>query len=198
MTQGRDETREARLAAYRDGNLPPDERAALEATILADPEASEELYAQLGIQDALERARGAAPRAALRRLFTVVLPLAAAIALLWLGPRWQQQLSAPPEPPRFRSLPGTLRGLEPQGELAAAPRQFRWQREPSAAQYRFELYDREATLRYDAVARDTLLILPADAAAVDAGFWRVVPVDSAGAELRPSEPLHFTSPDARR
>lgn len=197
MTQEREAAREARLAAYHAGRLSPEEGAALEAEILADPEASEALYAQLGIQDALERAQGPVPRAAIRRLFTVLLPLAAAIALLWLGPRWQQQAGAPPEPPRLRGLPGTLRGIEPRGDLTAPPRQFRWQAEPSAARYRFELYDREATLRYEAVARDTLLVLPAAQPALAAGFWRVVPVDSAGAERRPSEPLHFTSPAPR-
>ena len=188
------DARTDRLADYLAGSLPAAEQAALEAELLADAEASQALYAQVSLQSAIadsgRRARDGRWR---RRALLTALPLAAALALLWLGPRWRE-LAGPPAAPRLRGDVEQVLGLEPQGRLTAPPRRFVWTATATASRYRFELYDAQARLRYRAVLGDTLLVLAGsaqDSLPPAAGFWQVVPVDAAGRELPSSLPLHF-------
>ncbi len=192
--------RETRLADYLAGRLAAADRAALEAELLGDAQASEALYAQVNLQGAIadegRRRRGLHWR---RRSLIAALPLAAAIALLWLGPGWRERAGSPAVP-RLRGEAGQVKGLEPAGSLDAPARRFRWTADARARLYRFELYDAEARLRFSALAADTLLLWPAsmDSLPPARGFWRVVPVDAAGRELDASAPLHFAAPAAGR
>lgn len=188
-------TVDPRLERLRDPDLSPEERERLEAELLADPVASEALYADLGLESALAtaaRAPGSPParRTPLRRGLLVALPVAAALALLWLGPRWRE-LSRVDAPPRFRGETTALHALQPVGAVDAPPREFAWSRDEAAARYRFELYDGASRLLHSAVVDGTRYTLPAGAAAPPSGFWRVTPVSAAGRELLPSEPAHF-------
>jgi len=192
--KGEADERRDRLADYLAGRLPAAEQAALEAELLADTEASEALYAQVSLQSAIadagRRTREARWR---RRALLTALPLAAALALLWLGPRWRE-LAGPPAAPRLRGDVEQVLGLEPQGRLSAPPRRFVWTATAAASRYRFELYDAQARLRFRAILGDTLLVIAGnaqDSLPPAVGFWQVVPVDAAGRELPTSLPLHF-------
>jgi hypothetical protein len=183
-----------RLADYLVGRLPAAEQAALEAELLADAEASEALYAQVNLQSTIADSGRRAREGRWRRLaLLTALPLAAALALLWLGPHWRE-VAGPPAAPRLRGDAQQVLGLEPQGRLTAPPQRFVWTATAAASRYRFELYDAQARLCYRAVLGDTVLVLAGsaqDSLPPAAGFWQVVPVDAAGRELPSSPPLHF-------
>jgi hypothetical protein len=189
--------RDPRLERLHDPDLPAAERERLEAEVLADPKASEALYADASLESALGAATRvptslSARRRRSRRGLMVALPIAAALALLWLGPRWRE-LSRTDSPPRFRGETTQLRALGPTGAVTVPPRFYQWSSVAAAEQYRFELYDGASRLLHSAVVADTSYALPVGTAGPRSGFWRVTPVSAAGRELPPSEPAYFHS-----
>jgi hypothetical protein len=201
--------RDARLEAYLAGALDADARAAFEAEILADPELADALYAAESLNAALREslAAEAGPAAVVRpptatwrrRLWLAALPVAAVLAFMLLVPRATDP-EGPVPAPVLRGDEAASVGLEPAGELTAAPERFLWTATAGAARYRLELYDGAGRPLLVRVLADTVLALgaaPADLvtfAPGDEPYWRVIPIDAAGRELASSPPLRFRLP----
>lgn len=195
---------EERLARYRAGAMSDDERAAFEWEALSSDALAEALYGEISL-DAV--AAGATkPEGARERPLAVPapdvhpkrrsrglgrwLPLAASLLFvmgiaIWTG---KTQFGRP----RGVRVPGGegLRGgapalsvIEPVGDLPAAPRRFRWTRDPGAASYRVELFDPGSRRIGVAVTTDTTLALEAlTHESIVSGQWRVVAIGADGLE----------------
>lgn len=193
---------EERLARYRAGAMTADERAAFERQVVASEALSEALYAEVSLDalavEAREPARvpGARPALVLRPrrdwswgVTRILLPAAAVlIVIAGVFRLTGRERGAPAVPDIVRGAESLAEPLEPVGELAAPPQRFTWTRDPGAESYRVDLYAPDGSVIGTYVTRDTTLGYSAlSPAAVAAGEWQVVPLDTDGLE-RPATP----------
>jgi hypothetical protein len=188
------------MADYLEGRLDPAGERAFESEVLDSDDLARALYSEVNLRSGLEEAgRAARLRGVvlgrgtswIRRAWPVALPLAAALALLVLVPRMLEDRR---DASSLRGRDARPRGLMPAGPVSSYPRRFVWTRDPGAARYRFELYDKDWRPLYEAVTTDTVMLLPAEWQNVspEGGQWKVVPVDSSGFERGPSLPTRFS------
>ena len=172
-----------RLEKYVAGELSPDERAAFEDEVLADPELADRLYADVNVSEAIKTAAtarrergvqsaGAAPWWR-RPMFRWLVPAAAAAAIAVVV---LVQPDDPERPPVMRGDEGQFSAIEPSGEVAAVPVRFAWTSSSGASFYRFELFDQSAVSVYQTVTADTLLVPPASISVPSRGHWTVTPL----------------------
>lgn len=185
---------EERLARYRAGAMTAEERRAFEEAALGDDALAEALY----LEEAWDAAMAPPPRVADARpalaarglgwwLPRVALPAAACVAALAGILHFEQARRAPQEDP-LRGGGAGARPLAPVEDVAAWPAAFTWSRDPGAASYRVDLFAPDGTRLATVVTAETTLAASAlSAAPLDAGAWRVVPLDPDGLE-RPAAP----------
>ena len=197
---------EERLARYRAGDLTPDDRAAFEREVLADDALAEALYAELSLDAVSAREAPAVPaRPAItplppprrpRRLpVHVLLPIAAALAVVSAVMLWRRPAPVPGDSVRGTAV---LRVLEPIGSQSSPPAVFRWTHGAGADSYRLDLYDtasgRPLATR---VTRDTVLafseVVPAGTALV--ASWRVTALGPDGLDLNATAGASFELAD---
>jgi hypothetical protein len=203
-----------RAAAYFAGTMPPDERAAFEREMAADPDLTRAVYTEMGMgpvfHEAMQalRIRNLESHARLtdgsvtkrvpwwgrtRSRFALTAIAAAVVILVVLVSKLGEPPRAPA--PAGRTSTASFRGISPSGEIDALPTQFLWTAHPAAAHYRLEIYDDSSGRVFETITSYTSLIVAMDRLAergLRAGYWRVVPLDRHGSELDPSDDLHFT------
>jgi hypothetical protein len=185
---------EERLARYRAGGLTPEERAAFEREVAESEVLAEELYAELALEDVrapaparTDDAMRPAPLRARGGAWLRALPVAAAVIAVSAVGWW---LARPHDRPGagdvLRGGGGEPRLLEPAGALAAPPRWLRWNAVPGADHYRVELFDDSGRGLGTVVTADTAFAIDSLAhRPLDAGEWRVVPIEADGRERAP-------------
>jgi hypothetical protein len=202
----------ARIAAYLDGRLSASDARELEDRVVGSDRLAAALYAELTLRGVLGRPASTAAQPARQRLSAtlraagrsarprrqlwmrprVLIPLAAALALLIVLPRL---LSGPAQrPPVLRGADRAPVGLSAVGELAAPPTGFQWTSHPMADRYRFRLYDARDELLFETTTREpatTLAPGAVDWSGITRGHWVVTPLAGDGTELTPSQPQRF-------
>jgi hypothetical protein len=156
------------IAAYADGSLAGDDRSRVESHLAACADCRAEV---LEVSRIVRTAPGA--RRAPRRLW-VPAAAAAALVLLWLGPRALHESTA--EVHRDRTVATTVapRPVAPVGVVDSA-RSLVWASLPRAERYRVALFDSEGRVLYEAQPADTSVALP-DSIALAPGqtyLWKV-------------------------
>lgn len=167
-----------RLQRYLEGSMARDERLAFEREVLASPELSDRLYAEVNLRAALEgvtnrrtQTRSWWRRPAVR--WGVPAVVAAALAVLLVLPRNPETDRGP----RYRGTGAVPVAVAPRGEVAAPPERFVW-RDAGAPYYRLELFAADATPVASAVVADTIYTIdPASTPVPDRGYWVLTPLD---------------------
>ena len=175
---------EERYARYLAGEMDEAERDAFEREVAAEPGLSEEVYADLGVQSAMQRGRVVRGP---RHWWRWAAPLAAA-AIIILGINLVQ---SPTEPtgPVMRGEANGVELLAPIGSVATVPTQFEWNPVVGATRYRIELMNDQAEVVRRAVLTGTVAMFPTEVP--ERGAWRIVALNDLGEELASSAPVRF-------
>ncbi|HER19686.1 MAG TPA: hypothetical protein ENO14_01420 [Chromatiales bacterium] len=164
--------------------------------MLGSDDLTDRIYADATIRAALERAaharREPAPVARVpwwRR--RVVQWLAPAIAVAAVVVVVVVQHQSPELPPVFRGSNDAALAIEPQGDIAAPPARFVWHSLPSAASFRFELFDASQPAPvFSATTTDTVVLLPTGIAP-PRGYWKITPLDDVGVGTTSGTLTHY-------
>ncbi len=188
----REQGRGERWADYLAGRLSVAERSELEQEILESDDLSADLYDDLLLAEPLAAtdqsvsagsrpARSPAPR--MRRLWAVVLPIAAVLAFVVL---WPRDGSIPDGSEQFRGENGQ-HGMTPRGPVDAAPREFQWSAVAGAEWYRFELTGADGRRVFETTVTTNRVEVPSGQE-ISSGIWKVIPISATRHEL-PSLPV---------
>ena len=202
-----------RAEAFFSGEMPEAERTEFQREMADNPEMARQVYAAMGMGPMFHEAVQAlrvrqleshariADRSITKqvpwwgrtrsRLVLTVVVAALVFLVVFVSKIGEPPTVLPPPPPT--SGPG-FRGLSPAGDIPALPVQFNWTAHSDASQYRFEILDESSQLVYSTLTAKTSLVVAVERLAergFRAGIWRVVPLDTHGAELDASAPVQI-------
>jgi len=197
--------------AFFSGEMPEAERSAFEREMAGDPELARQVYAAMGMGPMFHEAVQAlrvrqleshariADRSITKqvpwwgrtrsRLVLTVVVAALVFLVVFVSKIGEPPTVVPPPPPPKAQ---GFRGLSPVGDIPALPVQFNWAAHPDASQYRFEIFDESSQPVYSTLTAKTSLVVAVEGLVergFRAGIWRVVPLDTHGAELDASAPV---------
>jgi hypothetical protein len=156
------------IAAYVDGAAAGDARAAIQAHLAACSECRAEVAEVLPIVRALPRARR------VRGRIWIPAAAAAALALLWAGPRALREPAVQEHREEAVTMTVSPRVVAPVGAVDSA-RVLIWSSVPAADRYRTRLFDSDGTVIWEHETGDTVAALPSSVALRRrlSYFWKV-------------------------
>lgn len=160
--------REDEIAAYVDGGVAADARAAIQAHLVACADCRAEVVEVSRIVRTLPHSRAVPGR------IWIPAVAAAALALVWAGPRALRELGVPEHREETVTMTVAPRPLAPAGAIISV-QAFVWSSVPSADRYRARLFDAEGTVIWEHETGDTAATLPTSVPlrAGHSYYWRV-------------------------
>jgi hypothetical protein len=141
------------IAAYVDGAAAGDARVAIQAHLAACAECRAEVAEVLPIVRTLPRTRP------VRRQIWIPAAVAAALALLWTGPRMLREPAIEEHREEAVTMTVAPRAVAPVGAVGSAT-VLVWSSVPSADRYRARLFDSDGTVIWEHETGDTIAALP--------------------------------------